>query len=152
MATAARTSLDVLLAGEVPAAAWCAPASIPEQLGCRKVVDTTFMAGFMLGADTDADDVRKYFSALKCAQMDLDLEPERQGVLRAGNPGPLRRTRGCAPVRAGRAGRLPSVQQRHVSAIAAVDAGAWPVRSAGTRVLLRVSRAGLTRAGSLRAE
>jgi NitT/TauT family transport system substrate-binding protein len=77
MATAARTSLDVLLAGEVPAAAWCAPASILEQLGCRKVVDTTFMAGFMLGADTDADDVRKYFSALKCAQMDLDLEPER---------------------------------------------------------------------------
>jgi NitT/TauT family transport system substrate-binding protein len=70
--------VDALLAGEVSAtAAWCAPAYILEQLGCRKVVDTTFMAGFMFGADTDADDVRKYFSALKRAQMDLDLEPER---------------------------------------------------------------------------
>jgi hypothetical protein len=151
MATAARTSLDVLLAGEVPAAAWCAPASILEQLGCRKVVDTTFMAGFMLGADTDADDVRKYFSALKCAQMDLDLEPERYKEYYAREI-PDRYADRVDVRRAGRADRLPSVQQRHVSAIAAVDAGAWPVRSAGTRVLLRVSRAGLTRAGSLRAE
>ena len=31
----------------------------------------------MFGADTDTGDVRKYFSALKRAQMDLDLEPER---------------------------------------------------------------------------
>lgn len=70
--------VDALLAGEVPAtAAWSAPSYILEQLGCRKVLDTTFMAGFMFGAGTDPGDVEKYFSALKRAQMDLDLEPER---------------------------------------------------------------------------
>lgn len=70
--------VDALLAGAVPAAAaWSAPAYILEQFGCRKVLDTTFIAGFMFGADTDVGDVRKYFSALKRAQMDLDLEPER---------------------------------------------------------------------------
>lgn len=70
--------VDALLAGTVPAAAaWSAPSYILEQLGCRKIIDTTFIAGFMFGADTDTGDVRKYFSALKRAQMDLDLEPER---------------------------------------------------------------------------
>jgi len=70
--------VDALLAGEVPAAAaWSAPAYILEQLGCRKIADTTFMAGFMFGAGTDPEDVEKYFTALKRAQMDLDLEPER---------------------------------------------------------------------------
>jgi NitT/TauT family transport system substrate-binding protein len=70
--------VDALLAGEVPAAAaWSAPAYILEQLGCRKIADTTFMAGFMFGAGTDPGDVEKYFTALKRAQMDLDLEPER---------------------------------------------------------------------------
>ena len=70
--------VDALLAGEVPAAAaWSAPAYILEQLGCRKIADTTFMAGFMFGIGTDPGDVEKYFTALKRAQMDLDLEPER---------------------------------------------------------------------------
>ena len=70
--------VDALLAGEVPAAAaWSAPSYILEQLGCRKILDTTFMAGFMFGAGTDPADVEKYFAALKRAQMDLDLEPER---------------------------------------------------------------------------
>lgn len=70
--------VDALLTGAVPAtAAWSAPSYILEQLGCRKILDTTFMAGFMFGADTDAEDVRKYFRALQRAQMDLDIEPER---------------------------------------------------------------------------
>jgi len=70
--------VDALLNGEVTAAAaWNAPSYILEQLGCRKVLDTTFIAGFMFGPDIGAGDVQKYFSALKRAQMDLDLEPER---------------------------------------------------------------------------
>ena len=70
--------VDALLTGAVPAtAAWSAPSYILEQLGCRKILDTTFIAGFMFGATTDAEDVRKYFRALKRAQMDLDMEPER---------------------------------------------------------------------------
>jgi NitT/TauT family transport system substrate-binding protein len=70
--------LDALIAGAVPAAAaWGAQSYVLEQLGCRKVVDSTFMAGFMFNSETDPSDVERYFSALKRAQMDLDLEPER---------------------------------------------------------------------------
>ena len=42
----------------------------------RKILDTTFMAGFMFDFQTDAADVEKYFNALKRAQMELDLQPE----------------------------------------------------------------------------
>lgn len=70
--------VDALLAGEVAAAAvWTGAAYLLEQQGARKVVDTTFMAGFMFDSETDPSDVGKYFSALKRAQMDLDLTPER---------------------------------------------------------------------------
>ena len=34
-----------------------------EQHGCRKVSDSTFMAGFMFRADTDPADVERYFNA-----------------------------------------------------------------------------------------
>ena len=70
--------VDALLGGDVPAAAvWGAQTDIVEQLGCRRIVDSTFMAGFMFNAETDPGDVERYFKALKRAQMDLDLEPER---------------------------------------------------------------------------
>ena len=69
--------VDALLSGTVPAAAiWSAPTYIVEQQGCRKILDTTFMAGFMFDFETDPDDVEKYFNALKRAQMELDLQPE----------------------------------------------------------------------------
>jgi NitT/TauT family transport system substrate-binding protein len=62
----------------VPAAAvWGASTYLVEQHDCRKVADSTFMAGFMFRSDTDPADVERYFNALKRAQMDLDLEPER---------------------------------------------------------------------------
>jgi hypothetical protein len=35
------------------------------------------MAGFMFGVETDPLDVERYFQALKRAQLELDLEPER---------------------------------------------------------------------------
>jgi NitT/TauT family transport system substrate-binding protein len=70
--------VDALLGGQVPAAAvWGAATYLVEQYGCRRILDTTFMAGFMFGADTDPLDVERYFRALKRAQMELDLEPER---------------------------------------------------------------------------
>jgi NitT/TauT family transport system substrate-binding protein len=70
--------VDALLNGDVVAtAAWSAPTYILEQLGCRKILDNTFMAGFMFDDQTDPADVEKYFIGLKRAQMDLDLEPER---------------------------------------------------------------------------
>jgi NitT/TauT family transport system substrate-binding protein len=70
--------IDGLLSRELPAAnVWGPTIYLLEQQGFRKVVDSTFMAGFMFSAGIDAADVQKYFDALKRAQMDLDFEPER---------------------------------------------------------------------------
>ena len=47
-----------------------------EQLGFRKVIDTTFMIGTMIHGDPDPEDLRKFFRALRKAQRDMDLRPE----------------------------------------------------------------------------
>src|SRR5215469_4364757 len=71
--------LDMLLERRVPAAvAWGVPLYIAEALGFRKVVDATFMIGFLVtGSDATREDVDKYLAALKRAQADIDLHPER---------------------------------------------------------------------------
>jgi NitT/TauT family transport system substrate-binding protein len=85
--------VDALLTGAVPAtAAWSAPSYILEQLGCRKILDTTFMAGFMFGAGTDAQ-TRPDGPGHRAGTV--------QGALCPGNPAPVRGTRGCAPLRPG---------------------------------------------------
>jgi len=48
-----------------------------EQWGFRKLVDTTFMMGFLVSLDTHHEDLERYFRALRRAQAELDLEPER---------------------------------------------------------------------------
>ncbi len=48
-----------------------------EQHGFRKLVDTTFMMGFLVSEESSVDDVDKYFAGLRRAQRDIDLEPER---------------------------------------------------------------------------
>ena len=48
-----------------------------EQLGFRKVADSTFMIGFMFPQSVDPADVEKYMNGLKRAQIDLDLTPEK---------------------------------------------------------------------------
>jgi ABC-type nitrate/sulfonate/bicarbonate transport system substrate-binding protein len=51
---------------------------IVEQQGFRKIVDTTFMVGFLIsGQDTDLEDVEKYFRALRRAQRDIDAGHQR---------------------------------------------------------------------------
>jgi NitT/TauT family transport system substrate-binding protein len=50
---------------------------ILEQLGFRKLVDTTFIMGFLVREDTDTEDLERYFRALRHAQREIDLEPER---------------------------------------------------------------------------
>jgi hypothetical protein len=40
------------------------------------VIDTTFMIGTMIHGDTDREDLRKFFRALRRAQRDIDLRPE----------------------------------------------------------------------------
>jgi NitT/TauT family transport system substrate-binding protein len=49
---------------------------IIEQQGFRKVLDTSFMVGFLINGDPDVEDCHKYFSALQRAQRDIDSEPE----------------------------------------------------------------------------
>jgi NitT/TauT family transport system substrate-binding protein len=48
-----------------------------EQLGFRKLVDTTFVMGFLVAEDAEREDVERYFRALRQAQRAIDLEPER---------------------------------------------------------------------------
>jgi NitT/TauT family transport system substrate-binding protein len=68
----------LLKRGEIEAAnVFGAQYYILEQLGFRKLVDTTFMMGFMVAADADTDDLERYFRALRHAQREIDLEPER---------------------------------------------------------------------------
>ena len=72
------TRMESLLDRKAPAVAlFSGPYYFAEQLGFRKVVDTTFMIATMLTGDPDMEDVRKYFRALRRAQRDLDLRPER---------------------------------------------------------------------------
>jgi NitT/TauT family transport system substrate-binding protein len=54
-----------------------APMYVLEQQGFRKIVDTTFMIGFLLSQETSESDVQRYFRALQRAQRDIDLQPER---------------------------------------------------------------------------
>jgi ABC-type nitrate/sulfonate/bicarbonate transport system substrate-binding protein len=69
--------LEKLIDRQVPAAAlFSGPYYFLEQLGFRKVIDTTFMMASMLNGDPDPEDVRKYFRALRRAQRDIDLRPE----------------------------------------------------------------------------
>ena len=69
--------MEKLIDGQVPAAAvFSGPYYFLEQLGFRKVIDTTFMIASMLTGDPDPEDVRKYFRALRRAQRDIDLRPE----------------------------------------------------------------------------
>jgi NitT/TauT family transport system substrate-binding protein len=48
-----------------------------EQWGFRKLVDTTFMMGFMISEATNMQDVERYFAALRRAQREIDIEPDR---------------------------------------------------------------------------
>ncbi|HET6549513.1 MAG TPA: hypothetical protein VFG79_13695 [Solirubrobacter sp.] len=50
---------------------------ILEQQGLRKLVDTTFIMGFLVREDSGTEDLERYFRALRHAQREIDLEPER---------------------------------------------------------------------------
>ena len=62
---------------QVPAASlFGAPFYVAEQLGFKKIVDTTFMIGHLVTEHADLQDVERYFKALRRAQHDIDFEPE----------------------------------------------------------------------------
>ena len=70
--------MEMLFDRKVPAAAvFSGPYYFLEQLGYRKVIDCTFMMASTIKGEADAADIRKYFAALRRAQRDIDLRPER---------------------------------------------------------------------------
>ncbi len=69
--------MELLFDRKVPAASvFSGPYFFLEQLGYRKVIDSTFMMASMITGEPDPEDVRKYFAALRRAQRDIDLRPE----------------------------------------------------------------------------
>lgn len=69
--------MENLIDGKVPAVSlFSGPYYFMEQLGFRKVLDTSFMMAAMVAEDADLDDVEKYFRALRMAQKDIDLRQE----------------------------------------------------------------------------
>jgi NMT1/THI5 like len=67
-----------LVDGKAPAVSlFSGPYYFAEQLGFRKVIDTTFMIGTMIHGNPDPEDLKKFFNALRRAQRDLDLRPDR---------------------------------------------------------------------------
>lgn len=69
--------LDNLVEGKSPASAlFSGPYYMAEQLGYRKIIDTTFMITTMITGTPDPEDLRKFFRALRRAQRDIDLRPD----------------------------------------------------------------------------
>ena len=69
--------MERLIDREVPAASlFSGPYYFAEQLGFRKIIDSTFMMATMISGDPEPDDVKAFFRALKRAQKDIDLRPE----------------------------------------------------------------------------
>ncbi|MGH9686634.1 MAG: ABC transporter substrate-binding protein [Candidatus Acidiferrales bacterium] len=69
--------MELLIDRKVPAASlFSGPYYFAEQLGFRKVIDTTFMMATLIQRDPDMEDVKKYFRALRNAQRDIDLRPD----------------------------------------------------------------------------
>ena len=69
--------MELLIDKKVPAAAlFSGPYYFAEQLGFRKIIDSTFMITTMISGNPDPEDLRKFFRALKRAQRDIDLRPD----------------------------------------------------------------------------
>ncbi|MXY34300.1 MAG: hypothetical protein F4Y60_09470 [Boseongicola sp. SB0664_bin_43] len=69
--------MEHMIDGNIPAVSlFSGPYYFMEQLGFRKVLDTSFMMAAMVADDADLEDVERYFSALRMAQRDIDLRQE----------------------------------------------------------------------------
>ena len=69
--------MELLLDRKVPAVhLFSGPYYFAEQLGFRKVIDTTFMIATIVTGNPDPEDLKKFFRALKRAQRDIDLRPD----------------------------------------------------------------------------
>ncbi|PPR11494.1 MAG: hypothetical protein CFH41_01079 [Alphaproteobacteria bacterium MarineAlpha11_Bin1] len=70
--------MELLIDGAVPAVnVFSGPMYFLEQLGFRKIVDTSFMMASMIDESANLDDVKKYYNALRRAQSDIDLHTHK---------------------------------------------------------------------------
>jgi len=70
--------MEKLFDREIPAASLFSGAYyLMEQLGFRKIVDTSFMMATMIDEHADMEQVKLYFAALRRAQADIDLHTHR---------------------------------------------------------------------------
>jgi NitT/TauT family transport system substrate-binding protein len=70
--------VDIGVGRDLPAVSvWGLSFQVLEQLGFRKIVDASFMIAFMFPPGVDPGDIQKYMNAMRRAQMELDLEPEK---------------------------------------------------------------------------
>ena len=56
---------------------WGTEKDILEHLGFRKIVDTTYMQGFLITGDVNTEDLKNYFRALQRAQVEIDAHSEK---------------------------------------------------------------------------
>lgn len=69
--------MELAIDRKIPAVSlFSGPYYFLEQLGFRKIIDTTFMMASMITGNPNPEDVRKFFRALRRAQRDIDLRPE----------------------------------------------------------------------------
>lgn len=69
--------MEHIIDGNIPAVSlFSGPYYFMEQLGFRKVLDTSFMMAAMVAEGAELEDVEKYFGALRMAQKDIDLRQE----------------------------------------------------------------------------
>ena len=69
--------MELAIDRKIPAVSlFSGPYYFLEQLGFRKIIDTTFMMASMITGHPDPEDIRKFFRALRRAQRDIDLRPE----------------------------------------------------------------------------
>ena len=69
--------MEKLIDGEIPACSlFSGTYYFLDQLGFKKIVETTFMMAGMITGNPEPEDVEKYYRALRKAQHDIDLRPE----------------------------------------------------------------------------
>jgi ABC-type amino acid transport substrate-binding protein len=105
--------LDNLLEGRSQASTlFSGPYYLAEQMGYRKVIDTTFMIASMITGTPSAEDLRRFYRALKRAQRDIDLQARAlHALLQERVPRPLSRRDGHAALGAGRAHRVRALHR-----------------------------------------
>jgi hypothetical protein len=70
--------MELLVDAKAPAATlFSGPYYFAEQLGFRKIIDTSFMITTMIHGQPDPEDLRRFFRALQRAQRDIDVRPDR---------------------------------------------------------------------------